>query len=233
MNRIWEIKQSQDAGVVNIYIYGEVEDGGGLSNETSANSFRAELCKYPDAKQIQVYINSNGGDVFEGVAIHNQLKRHPAKKTVYVDGVACSIASVIAMAGDRVVMPKSAMLMIHNPWCFASGNADELRKIAHDLEQIGTASRQAYLEKAGDKLTEEKLVQLMDAETWLTAEQAVAYGLADEIIGNGNDQSVSALMLCRMQARMQHQAREPEVFAVKEDQSEENKTTNFLKAFLG
>ena len=79
--------------------------------------------KYPDASEIRIYINSYGGSVFEGTAIYNQLKRHPAHKTVYVDGFACSIASVIAMAGDEVVMPRNTMMMIHNMWSCVCGNA--------------------------------------------------------------------------------------------------------------
>ena len=102
-----------------------------------------------------------GGSVFEGTAIYNQLKRHPAHKTVYVDGFACSIASVIAMAGDEVVMPRNTMMMIHNMWSCVCGNAAELRKAADDLDIINDAGRQAYLSKAGDKLTEEKLAEMM------------------------------------------------------------------------
>jgi ATP-dependent protease ClpP protease subunit len=115
----------------------------------------------------------------EGIAIYNQLKRHAAKKIVYIDGFACSIASVIAMAGDTVIMPKNTIMMIHNAWTIAMGNSSELRKAADDLEVINQASKQAYLEKAGGKLTEEKLTELLDAETYLTAEQCIELGLAD------------------------------------------------------
>ena len=133
--------------------------------------------------------------MFEGTAIYNQLKRHPAHKTVYVDGFACSIASVIAMAGDEVVMPRNALMMIHNMWMGVSGNAAELRKAADDLDTINAAGRQAYLVKSGGKLDEERLVELMDAESWLTAEQCMEYGLADRYADEDADMSGAANVL--------------------------------------
>ena len=168
--QMWEIKQ-QAENSLDLYIYGDVEGDSYdwwkdevIRSETSANTFREELGKYPNASEINIYINSYGGSVFEGTAIYNQLKRHPAHKTVYIDGFACSIASVIAMAGDEVVMPKNALMMIHNMWMFVSGNAAELRKAADDLDIINEAGRAAYLEKAGDKLTPEALAQMEDDE---------------------------------------------------------------------
>ena len=186
MKRMWELKQSAAAGTLDLYIYGEVKGDSYdwwtdqvIKSETSANNFREELAKHPNVTQINIYINSYGGSVFEGTAIYNQLKRHTAHKTVYIDGFACSIASVIAMAGDEIVMPKNALMMVHNMWMGVYGNAAELRKAADDLDIINTAGRGAYLDKAGDKLDESTLVEMMDAGTWLTAEQCIRYGLAD------------------------------------------------------
>ena len=150
---------------------------------------------YKRQTQIDLYINSYGGSVFEGTAIYNQLCRHPAHKTVYVDGFACSIASVIAMAGDEVVMPRNTLMMIHNMWMGALGNAAELRKAADDLDVINAAGRQAYLEKAGEKLDEAALTTMMDAETWLTAEQCIQYGLADRFADADADMSQAAAVL--------------------------------------
>ncbi len=198
---MWEIRQAAE-NTLDLYIYGDVMADGYdwwtdeiIESETSANHFREELEKYPNAVQINVYINSYGGSVFEGTAIYNQLKRHPAHKTVYVDGFACSIASVIAMAGDEIVMPKNTMMMIHNAWMGAVGNAAELRKAADDLETINAAGRQAYLLKAGGKLDEGTLAAMMDAETWLTAEECIRYGLADRFAEEDADLSRSAAML--------------------------------------
>ena len=183
---MWEIRQQSVPGVLDLYIYGDVEPDGYdwwedevIRSETSANTFREELAKYPDVQQINLYINSYGGSVFEGTAIYTQLRRHPAHKTVYVDGFACSIASVIAMAGDEVVMPRNALMMVHNMWMCVQGNAAELRKAADDLDKINEAGREAYLQKAGDKLTPEMIAQMEDDETWLTAEECIQYGMAD------------------------------------------------------
>ena len=153
MKQLWELKQAAETGVLELYIYGDVQGDGydwwtdqTIESETSANHFREELAKYPNVTQINVYINSYGGSVFEGTAIYNQLRRHPAHKTVYIDGFACSVASVIAMAGDEVVMPRNAMMMIHRAIMGAWGNSDELRKAADDLDVINRAlfRRQYY-----------------------------------------------------------------------------------------
>lgn len=202
MKRFWELKQAAAAGAVDLYIYGDVEGDGydwwtgqTIESETSANHFRDELAKYQDVSQINLYINSYGGSVFEGTAIYNQLRRHPAKKTVYIDGFACSVASVIAMAGDEVVMPRNAMMMIHNAYIYTCGNAAELRKAADDLDAINKGNRQAYLQKAGDKLSEEELVSMLDAETWLTAEDCIRLGLADRYAEKDADMSQAAKVL--------------------------------------
>lgn len=201
MKQMWELKQQADNSV-GLYIYGDVEGdyydfwtSNVIESETSANHFRDELAKYPNAQQIDVFINSYGGSVFEGTAIYNQLKRHPAHKTVYVDGFACSIASVIAMAGDEIVMPRNALMMIHNMWMGVCGNAAELRKAADDLDTINAAGRAAYMERAGEKLDESKLVEMMDAETWLTAEQCIEYGLADRYAEQDADMSKATEVL--------------------------------------
>lgn len=199
---MWEIRQSVSPDVLELYIYGDVESDGYdwwydevIESETSANHFRKELAQHPNVQQINIYINSWGGSVFEGTAIYNQLKRHPAHKTVYVDGFACSIASVIAMAGDEVVMPRNTLMMVHNMCLGCYGNAAALRKAAEDLDTINAAGRGAYMEKAGDKLDENTLGQLMDAETWLTAEQCIQYGLADRFADQDADMQNAAAIL--------------------------------------
>jgi len=184
----WELRQ--EAGrpnVLQLYIYGLVEPDmysffeGRIESETSAEHFRKALAEYPNTTEIEVYINSLGGNVVEGTAIYNQLKRHPAHKTVYVDGFAASIASVIAMAGDEVVMPANTLMMIHNMSLAAEGTSEELRKAADDLDIINDTGREAYLAKTGDKLSRERLIEMMDAETWLPARECVELGLADRL----------------------------------------------------
>lgn len=209
-----EIRQQADPAVLELYIYGDVEGGGYdwwtdevIRSETSANTFREELAAHPDVTQINIYINSYGGSVFEGTAIYNQLKRHPAHKTVYVDGFACSIASVIAMAGDEVVMPRNALMMVHNMMMDVWGNAAELRKAADDLDKINEAGREAYLQKAGDKLTPEVLAQLEDDETWLTAEECIRYGLADRYAERDADMSNAAAVLQKANLNLEQRVR--------------------------
>ena len=201
MKQMWEIKQKTQ-GTLDLYIYGDVKADGYdwwreevIRSETSANTFRDELAAHQEVSQINIYINSQGGSVIEGTAIYNQLKRHPAHKTVYVDGFACSIASVIAMAGDEVVMPRNTMMMLHNMWMVVQGNAAELRKAADDLDKMNEAGREAYLQKAGDKLTPEMIAQMEDDETWLTAQECMEYGLADRYAEQDADLSNAAEVL--------------------------------------
>lgn len=176
------VKEEARDQSADMYIDGEITADEYEETDVSAAGFRDALKQLGDIKQLNLYINSPGGDVFQGIAIYNMLKRLKAKVNVYVDGVAASIASVIAMAGDTIFMPSNSMLMIHNPYTLAMGNANELRKAADDMDQITKASKESYLAKTGDKLTDEKLQELMDNETWLTAQEAVDYGLADEVL---------------------------------------------------
>jgi len=184
------VKQIAETNSLDLYIYDDVaEDSTNwwtaevTVSETSAKYMKAQLENAKDVKNINIYINSYGGSVKEGLAIYNQLKRHTAQKTVYVDGFACSIASVIAMAGDKVIMGTNTLMMIHHAAMGAWGNATELRKAANDVEVIDSASCSSYLAKAGDKLTEDTLKELLDGQTWLSAEQCLQYGLADQISG--------------------------------------------------
>ena len=132
-----------------------------------------------DVSKINVYINSYGGEVAEGLAIYNALKRHKAKVVTYCDGFACSIASVIFMAGDERIMNDSSLLMIHNAWSWGQGNADQLRKQAEDLDKITQASVIAYA--AHSTLSEEEIKDLMDKETWILPDEALEYGFATGI----------------------------------------------------
>lgn len=182
MPKFLTIRQETDNEPAEMSIDGEIVTDEWEDSDTSATGFRDALKSLGDVKTINLHINSPGGSVFEGIAIYNMLKQHQAHINVYVDGLAASIASVIAMSGDAIFMPSNAMMMIHNPWTFALGNAAELRKQADDLDKITQSSVQIYLDKAGDKLDQDTLTQLMDDETWLSAKEAVDYGLADEVM---------------------------------------------------
>lgn len=181
--KYWEMKKTSDKEA-SIYIEGAISSADDWSrgeNDTSAAEFRDDLKELGNVTTIDLHINSEGGSVFEGISIYNMLKQNSAHINVHIDALAASIASVIAMSGDTIFMPKNSMLMIHNPWTMAVGNAKQLRKQADDLDQIAKASRQSYLQKAGDKLDESTLENLLDEETWLTADEALDYGLTDVV----------------------------------------------------
>lgn len=176
-----KIKQQIADDVAEICIDGEIT-GQGDPNGTSAVAFRDALKQIGEVKQINLHINSPGGNVFEGIAIYNMLKQNKAKVNVYIDALAASIASVIAMSGDAIFMPENSMLMIHNPYEGVIGNAKQLRKEADTMDRITELSVKAYLAKAGNKLDKATVQHLMDEESWLSAEEAQTYGLADEIL---------------------------------------------------
>ena len=171
----------QKGTVGEIIIYGDIVSYQWADTDVSATSFKDELDTLGDVNQLDVYINSGGGSVFEGIAIYNMLKRHKAKVNIYVDALAASIASVIAMSGDTIFMPKNSMMMIHNAWTYSVGNADDLRKAADDLDRINESSNQAYRER-NLTISEDELQSLLDAETWLSADECLQYGLCDEVI---------------------------------------------------
>jgi ATP-dependent Clp protease, protease subunit len=183
---IWAAKM--EAGVLNIYLYDDIvpdgEDwwtGEPIPSETSANTVRQAIEDAGAVAAINVYINSYGGDVKEGLGIFSQLQRAAGYKTAYIDGFACSIASVIPMSCNKVVMGSNTLMMVHNASMGAYGTSDELRKAADDLDVINSQAIKSYQEKAGDKLPQDVLKNLLDNETWLTAEQCIQYGFADEI----------------------------------------------------
>lgn len=134
-NILNQIKQ-MTANSADIYIYGNIYDSWWDDESNSAISLKDKLLALGDISEINLHINSLGGDALEGIAMFNLLKQHKANVKVYIDGVAASIASVIAMAGDTIYMPKNSMMMIHNCWTWSSGNSKEFRKLADDLTKL-------------------------------------------------------------------------------------------------
>ncbi|ACJ81545.1 head maturation protease, ClpP-related [Bacillus paranthracis] len=187
-NKFFQMKASANGKTADVFIYGEItkyawEEYG----EVSSITFKNELDELgDDIETINLYINSPGGSVFETMAIIAMLQRHQAKVISYIDGIGASCASVLPMISDKIIMYANSMMMIHNAWTYASGNANQLRKAADDIERINQSMVQHYLTRAGDKLDEDTLKQLLDAETWLSAEEAMNYGLCDEIISENN-----------------------------------------------
>lgn len=175
----WEIKALNDSKA-EIYLYSDIGYDW-KTDKSTAELFVETLKDLGDISYLDVHINSNGGDVFAGQTIYSLLKRHKAYVTVYVDGLAASIASVIAMAGDKVIIPENAMLMIHNAWTGMYGNSEELRKMADDLDHINNSIVFTYVDKAKGKCDESVIRDLMNKETWLSAKEAFELGLCDEV----------------------------------------------------
>lgn len=158
-----------------VYIYGDITSWPWLESDVSSYLLSRQI-EGLDVDNINVYINSYGGEVAEGLAIYNNLKRHKAKVTTYCDGFACSAASVIFMAGDERIMYPASLLMIHNAWSIASGDSDDLRKAADDLETMTSVAKESYLSAVN--ISESKLNQLLDAETWLSPADSLEMGFS-------------------------------------------------------
>lgn len=165
--------------VAQIDIFGDIVSEKWFDEETSAVSFRDALKELGDVSTINLSINSGGGSVFDGIAIYNMLKSHKATVNVYVEGLAASIASVIAMAGDTITMRSGSMMMVHMPWTLSQGNAEEMRKTADTLEKMGDNIVDIYSERTG--ITSDEIRNIMNDETWLSAEEAVEQGWATKL----------------------------------------------------
>ena len=182
---IWNLVKNDDKSA-ELMLYGDISESfwGDTISAKEVTEYLADL----DVENIDVYINSNGGVVDTAIAINNALRRHKAKVTVNIDGIAASAATLITCAGDIVRMPKNALFMIHNPSTIAMGDSEEMRKQADVLEKYKNSITETYLQKVN--IDKEKLSELMDNETWLNAEEALEYGFIDEITENTDIQVV-------------------------------------------
>lgn len=209
-------------------IFGDITSWPWLESDISSYNLSRQI-KDLDVDTIHVHINSYGGEVSEGLAIYNSLKQHKAKVRTYCDGFACSIASVIFMAGDKRVMSNASMLMVHNPWTYTEGNAQELRKTAADLDKMSQASVNAYMERVG--ITEEEVKQLLDEESWLLPSEALDYGFATSVTGAEPQakysQSVRKHVMQKLLARQPEPT--PEPITDPEPKPEEKTLMNLFK----
>lgn len=167
--------QAKEDQTADIYIYDEI-GGWGIS----ARRFTEDLISLGNLSHINLHIHSPGGEVFDGIAIYNQLKNHSSTITVYIDGLAASMASVIAMVGDTVIMPKNAMMMIHKPWGVSWGDANDMREYADLLDKLENVLIPAYVAKTGK--TTEEITAMLEQETWLDGDECVEHGFADKVI---------------------------------------------------
>jgi ATP-dependent Clp protease protease subunit len=173
----WMKIKNQTDESADLYFYGDiVSSWWGAWDDT--DQYPESIKNFLDGvkgKNLNIYVNSGGGSVFAGIAIYNMLKRHQGNKTVYVDGLAASIASVIALAGDKVVIPSNAFMMIHKPWNGLMGNANDFRKMANDLDAIEEGIINVYAENLKDGVDIETIRQMVQDETWLNGLEAANY----------------------------------------------------------
>ena len=173
MNEKWYNIQNKAGETADIYIFDEIGTYG-----VTAQDFISEIKDLKDMP-INIRINSLGGDVFDGMAMYNVIKRREAKTTVYIEGIAASIATIIALGADEVIMAENSLFMIHNAWGGTSGEAKDMRKTAETLDKITSELTDIYVKKTG--LSYDALAEMMDEETWLNAEEAFRLGFIDTI----------------------------------------------------
>ena len=181
----------QEGDTIDFYVYDDIAKSGydwwtDKEEVGTVDQVRELLENNPDAKRMNIYINSNGGDVFECYAVMSILERHKSYKTAYIDGLAASAASLLPMACNKIVMASYASIMIHNMWTMTWGDANALREMADTLDKLMESNRAKYMERF--KGTEAELKAMMDAETYLSAKECLELGLCDEIAQrNGDD----------------------------------------------
>lgn len=226
MRKYYNLYQEEGSREASVNIYGDITSWEWLESDVSSFTLSKEI-EGLDVDVLNVYINSYGGEVAEGLAIYNSLKRHKAKIKTYCDGFAASIASVIFMAGDERIMSNASLLFIHNAWTYTAGNANELRKEADDLETITKASISTYMEHIS--ITEEELKEMLDAETWISAKDSLEMRFATSIVNDGSknaNQSVKKKMIKQLLRPVETIPQEPPA------EPQENNTIKFLQAIF-
>ncbi len=187
-NRYYMLETDEDNKSAELYIFGDITSWPWYEGDESSYGLVKKLQNL-DVENITVHINSYGGEVAEGLAIYNTLKDSKMKVTTVCDGFACSAASVVFMSGDERIIKEASLLMIHNAWTYAKGDSNALKKQAADLEKITQASVNAYKSKA--TISEEKIKELMNDESWITADEAVEYGLATRTEAEEKDEKAN------------------------------------------
>ena len=199
MKQWFEIKNKTDKS--EIWIYEEIGENFWDGSGITAKAFQKELSGIK-ASQIDLHINSPGGLVFDGITIFNLIKQHPATVTTYIDGLAASIASVIALAGDKVVMAENALFMIHKASGMVYGNSDDMRGFAKKLDKVNTSIASTYISKTGKD--EAEINEMMKVESWLSAQDALGLGFIDEISGEVSIAAYAKFVPVMQKAQYQH-----------------------------
>lgn len=185
-SKYWNIAVKEDnSDVADLYLYNIIDDFAYEGYTDSAESILKDINDLGNIKTLNVFINSPGGSVFEGISIKNMLERQKLRGcfiNVVIDGLAASIASIIAMAGDKITMPENALMMIHRASCGCMGNADDFAKQIEVLNKIDLVLTNTYVTRSNGLLTEEDVTDMFNSgDTWLTAQEAKDFGLCDEI----------------------------------------------------
>lgn len=175
--KFWKFQAKEDKSG-ELLLYGEISSVTWWGDEVTPKEFKKDLDALGDIDILNIYVNSPGGDVFAAQTIVSMLKRHKAEKNVHIDGLMASASTFLIDVG-KVFMPSNAMMMYHNPSAIVWGNANDMRKMANDLDKVRESMLAIYREKTG--MTDEEIIAILDAETWMTAEEAVEYGFADEL----------------------------------------------------
>ncbi|MGJ4851318.1 head maturation protease, ClpP-related [Bacillota bacterium Meth-B3] len=178
MKKFWNWIKNEDNGTRTLYLEGVIAEESWFADDVTPAAFKAELLA--GSGPITIWLNSPGGDCVAAAQIYNMLMEYPGDVTVKIDGIAASAASVIAMAGTRVLMSPVSTMMIHNPLTVAIGDSEEMRKAIQMLDEYKESIINAYEIKTG--LSRAKLSHLMDAETWMNANKALELGFCDEIM---------------------------------------------------
>lgn len=217
-NKFWKWAKAESGS--ELILEGVIASDSWYEDDVTPKVFRDELAQHPGA--VTVRINSPGGDVSAGVSIYNMLNEHEGEVTVKVDGIAASIASLIAMAGDKIVMLPGSMMMVHLPWTIAAGNSDDMAQVVEMLQKTGESMIPIYAARTG--LSEERVEELLKAETWMTAEDAVELGFADEAIGAKSTLAQAMAKIREMTSSMQSAVMQPVMSLQAKDAPEEPPT---------
>lgn len=185
--KFWNVMKNDEEKSAELILYGSIGSDE-YWDDISDKAFKQDIENLGDVENITLHINSPGGSVFSAVAIANTLKNHKAKITANIDGLAASAATIITSACDTVRMPKNALFMVHNPITFAYGNNQDMQKTLEMLNKVKNSIIETYLNKA--KTDKETLSELMDNETWMSAEEAKEYGFVDEILNESVEKEV-------------------------------------------
>jgi ATP-dependent Clp protease protease subunit len=177
MGEKWFDVKNKAAEKGEIYIYGTITDEKWMDTDVTPAWFKEESDKLKNMKEIDLFVNSGGGGVFAGLAIYNMIKRLTANVTAHIDGIAASTASWLIQAANKIVMPENALMMIHNPSAIAIGTADDMRVAANFLDKTKEVVITAY--QRGKKLNNEKISDMMNAETWMNGKEAFDLGFVD------------------------------------------------------